>query len=121
MAGADTARLLQLTDPTHPLDEAAAALAARYVQEWALYSWGSALNVEEGVAPRTKAVLEESEAYRSRCAGGVQPPQRGSVSSPAARKWAARWRERWGGFHGRLRVRNEPPLDEMRAKVSVFL
>ena len=31
MAGAHIPRLLQLTDPTCPLDEAAASLAARYV------------------------------------------------------------------------------------------
>ena len=114
-------RLLQLTDPTDPLDADAVLLAARYVQEWRLHRWGHALNVNEGVSARTKFVLEACEAYRARCSAGAQPPERGDVSSGASRMWASRWRRRRGGGYGRLRVRNEPPLAEMRAKASFCL
>ena len=119
-AGAEMAKLLSLTDPTNPSDPAAARTAARYVQEWAVHGWASALNTEKEVAPRAQTVLAKCEEHRSQCAGGAQPPPRGVVTSGGSRKWLSRWRARWGGFYGRLRVRDEPPLDEMRAKVCFF-
>ena len=120
VVGADMDCLLELTDESTPVGASAARVAARYVQEWALYTWACQLNVGPGVAPRTKAVLAECEAHRSRCAGGAQPPPRGNVTSATARMWASRWRQRWGGGYGRLRVRDQPPLEEMRAKACVF-
>ena len=112
-------RVLQLTDPHNQSDAAATLVAARYVQELEMHVWASDLNRNEGVAPRTNAVLAKCASHRARCEVGEQPPQRGDMSSDASRVWAARWRTRWGGVHGRLRVRDEPPLAEMRAKVFV--
>ena len=82
--------------------------------------WAATLNVAEGNAPRTAAVLKRCDAYRATCTGSALPPRRGTIASGAARMWAARWRLRWGGVYGRLRARDEPPLDEMRQKVAVF-
>ena len=31
---------------------------------------------------------------------------------------ALRWRRRWGGRHGRIRVREDVPMEERRAKVA---
>ena len=119
VAGADMCRLLQLTDQTCPLDEAAASFAARYVQEWSLYAWGRDLSVERGLAPRTKAVLGESAAYRARCTGGVLPPPRRDIA-PQEHGYG-----RHGGAQGGMvativSARDQPDLAEMHAKVSVF-
>ena len=42
----------------------------------------------------------------------------GFVAEAKARKWAQRWRTRWGARHGGIRVRDELPLEETRAKAS---
>ena len=119
---ADEARLLAVTDPSSPSGAAAAQVAARYVQEWALYEWACAVNQNPhgGAAPRCRLVLAQAAAHRSRCAEGGIPPPRGLVTSGAARMWAARWRQRWGGAHARLPVRDQPSLDVMLLKVVLF-
>ena len=38
----------------------------------------------------------------------------------SARRWASRWRVRWGGACGRLTIRNQIPLFLMQEKVYLF-
>ena len=47
---------------------------------------------------------------------GTRPLDPGLVSESKARKWARRWRIRWGARHGRIRVRDELPVEEAKAK-----
>ena len=84
-------------------------LAVDVVQEWRLAAWTQDLNYTKGVAPRTEAVLRQLEQARQALPEAVRPAHRGDVYHPPARVWAARWRKRWGGRHGRLRVREAIP------------
>ena len=113
---ADVDTLLQLTNPDAPLDENAAKLAACYVRQWKLHVWALDLNVVKRVAPTTAAVLRECENLRASLIAVAHPPSRLCVSSASARKWATRWRIRWGGRFAKIRVHDQPQLPEMHAK-----
>ena len=87
------ARLASLTDVREPLDETILDNAMRYVQEWQLVKWGTALNVEKGVAPPTSMLLSQARVI------GLQTPSalaaRGARWRMSARAsgWAARFRK----------------------------
>ena len=113
----DPAEFDALQDTEAPSDPVAMKLAVDVVQEWRLAAWTQDLNYTKGVAPRTEAVLRQLEQARQALPEAVRPAHRGDVYHPPARVWAARWRKRWGGRHGRLRVREAIPVDDMRSKV----
>ena len=90
---------------------AAARTAERLVQECMLSRWARRVNVERGVAPGTRAVI------RAKGEGKGAPLRVQAVGEPcskAQRMWAMRWRRRWGGRVGKLRVRE--PLAQEEAK-----
>ena len=116
---ADISKLLQLTNPDTPLDENAAKVAACYVNQWKLHVWTLDLNVANGVAPTTRAVLRQCEQLRVSLGAVAHQPSRLCLSGASVRKWATRWRTRWGGRFAVLRSRDQPPLPEMAAKASV--
>ena len=92
----------------------AARTAERLVHECSLKLWAHRMNVERGVAPGTSAVL------RAACEG-MQDPMRvralGEPCNPAERAWGVRWRQRWGGRIGKLRVREPLAQEEVKQKV----
>ena len=51
----------------------------------------------------------------------VRPPSAISRSDPVGEAWAFRLRKRWAGRHGRIRVRETIPLEDMRAKARSTL
>ena len=106
-----------LVDSGAPSDPGAMQVAVGVVQEWRLAAWTQCLNYTKGVAPRTEALLRQFEKSRLGLPEAVRPAYRGAVEHPPARVWAARWRRRWGGFYGQLRVREAISVEEMRNKV----
>ena len=108
----------RLTSLASPTNEEAMKVAVRVVEEWRLAQWVARLNEEQGVAPPTSLVLERSEQARSRLPEALRPPRVGVAAEAKARMWALRWRQRHGGRHGRVRVREDVPLEEQRAKVA---
>ena len=119
-ADADVPTLVQLTNPDAPLYEKAAKLAACCVQQWKMHVWALDLNVFNSVAPTTAAVLRECEQLRASLGADViHPPSRLCVSNASARKWATRWRLRWGGRFAALRPHDQPPVPEMNARAPV--
>ena len=112
----DDARLASLTDVREPLDETILDNAARYVQEWQLVKWGTALNVEKGVAPPTSMLLSQARVI------GLQTPSalaaRGARWRMSARAsgWAARFRKRWNVRLGKLRAREWISAEDAHAK-----
>ena len=81
-----------------------------------MVQWAREQNAVKRLAPSTDQLLQHLEERRVRLPAGVRPPSRGSSLSAAARKWATRLRERWGGFVGKFKVRDDLPLNERRDK-----
>ena len=112
----DLAEYTDVCDAEAASDECAMRVAVRFWEEWSLVAWAKDANQRLGVAPSTEAVLGHAEQLRLRLPEGVRPACKGSVAEAKARMWAQRWREKWGAHHGRLRARDDMPVEEKRAK-----
>ena len=112
---ADADVLAALADEASPSDAEAMREAAPVLEEWRLATWARAQNEERGVAPSTAQLLDRLAADRLR-AGHPDAYARGTTAVPASRKWACRFRRRWGGRFGTLPVSEGVPLAEMREK-----
>lgn len=90
--------------------------AAKFLQEFQLHSWVAKQNVDKGVAPSSRMVVEY-------VASGVPfAPEKQSAAWKPGRdaanvKWVQRFRKRWSLRLGRFRPRERVPLEAMRAKV----
>ena len=107
--------LAAMTDAVAPSDPAAMRDAAPVIEEWRLASWVRLQNVEKGVAPSTADLLLKVASCRL-VHGQPEPQSRGTSANSASRKWASRFRLRWGGRYGALPVGEDLPLEEMLAK-----
>ena len=110
--------LVALCDLRDPKDLGAAKVAVRVSEEWRLVQWVERLNFERGVAPSTEMVLARWAERREELPLMCRPPDLGVAAEARSRAWAMRWRRRWGGRHGRIRVREDLSIEEMRAKVE---
>ena len=110
--------LAALTSLQNPSSPEAMRVAVRVVEEWRLAQWVLRLNEQQGVAPSTALVLRRCERAFAPLPEGVRPPYLGTEAEARARMWARRWRLRWGASHGRIRVREDVPLEERRGKVA---
>lgn len=107
-----------IVDVSAPSDVEAMRTALRYILEWRVVEWATVQNEERKLAPSTGQLLDQYEMERLRLPDHVRPPARGTSQDAAARKWATRLRERWGGVLGRLKVRDDTPLEVKRSKAS---
>ena len=115
----DVLDIARLSDLCEPSDPRALRAAVRVVHEWRLVTWVRDLNIAKGVAPHTDAVLHQCEHIRLSFPTAAMPPARRGCTESSARMWVSRWRRRWGGRHGTLRVRDDLPVDEMRRKACL--
>jgi len=113
----DSAELADLSDINDPSDAAAMRAALVYVEQWRLAKWTARQNLEVGVAPSTESVLQRLEEQRVQLPEAVRPRAIGTAAEPRARVWAGAFRNRWGGKHARIRVRDDIPMAELRDKV----
>lgn len=111
----DLADLSHMEDSTDP---AAMKSALVFAEEWKLAQWTADLNAQHGVAPSTESVLQRYEEQRLAIPEAVRPRSRGTAHDVAARVWAVAWRRRWGGKHGRIRVQEDIPVEDLRSKAS---
>ena len=114
----DLSELALLIDTEDPSDPAAMKAAMVCVEEWRLAAWAERLNSEIGVAPSTESVLQRWEERRAGIPEAVRPRSLGTSAVSRARVWAGSWRQRWGGRHGRIQLREAISLEELREKVS---
>lgn len=113
---ADMTELFSLTDAGAPLDPDALAVAMKRLNEWAGVTWAATQN-KKGITPSTSALLDALELRRPDfLKHHVSSRPWGNSSSGAARKRASRLRVRLHGRIGSLRVREEIPVETMRAK-----
>ena len=120
--GSDAAldTLTHLGDTNAPTDAAAMHAALVYVEGWRVVEWARAQAVRKGVAVSTGLLLHQAEGMRNQLPGATRLPPQGSSADSRGRKWAFRLRQRWGGRHGKFKVREVVPLPEMRDKVRVY-
>jgi hypothetical protein len=118
---ADVDELAALGDESAPSDAAAMRTACRCVADWRVAVWVRLMNEEKGVAPSTGRVLARTGAERARFAVAEQFQSLGSAADVRGRKWAHRWRLRWGGRIGKLRIQEPLSVEEMRSKVSIYI
>ena len=114
-------RLAELSDQGDPAAPAAMRVACAFLAEWGLFRWVDDANRRKGVAPSTESLLQELERRRLQLPEAFRFPSRGVSSENKARVWALQWRKRWGAHHGKVRVREDIPAAEMRAKVLVLV
>ena len=113
MHTADPAGLVALIDS--PSGDAVMRRAVGLVEEWRLYRWGLEQNVAKGVAPPSRAMLEELARDRHR-RGHAAPHGRGTTAVASSRQYMTRFRRRWGGHFGALSECYDSPQDEMVEK-----
>ena len=113
---ADVHEVAALTDEDNPSDAPAMQVAAEYLQQWRLVAWTRQLNVQKGVAPSTDALLQKAEENRDKTPAAARPSGKGTSAEARARMWARRLRLRWAGRLGRIRVREDLTVQQMREK-----
>ena len=62
--------------------------------------------------------MQQLEAQLLSLPGAVRPAARGTFADAKASVWAAAFRKRWGGRHGRLKCGEHLPTEEMLAKAG---
>jgi hypothetical protein len=112
----DTNELAELADKDNPTHPEAFVVAARYSEEWHMAAFVEDQNVRLGLAPSTESLLDRWRRRRTMYPEAFRPLDAGLVAEGKARKWAHRWRIRWGAWHGGIRVRDELPLEETKTK-----
>ena len=117
-AAADMGEVAALADMDNSTDAPALSMAVDYVEQWRVAVWARAQN-RLGIAPGGSDVLRHADQRRSRLPVPARPSPWGSNESAASRKRLSRWRGRWGGRVGKLRVREEVPLADMREKACL--
>ena len=108
--------LAALTDMEGPSDLAAMRSAVAFVQEWGVVVWTRQQNAQCGDAPCTEFVLQQFEEDSTHVPAWVRPVAVGVASDASARMRICRWRKRWGGRVGRVRVREDVQPAELRLK-----
>ena len=90
--------------------------ALKHVEEWRAVEYVRDLNSRLGIAPSTEDILRKLEENRLQLPLPLRPPSKGTAADVKARMWARRWRGRWGARYGKLRIREEVALADMRHK-----
>ena len=114
---ADVDEVSRMCDLEEPDDLSATAEALKYVEEWRAIEYVKDLNSRLGVAPSTEDILLKVEENRLQIPGRCRPGSKGTAAEVKARIWAKRFRARWGGRYGKLRIADDMGLAEMQQKV----
>ena len=116
----DAARLAALSNADDPADVAGMQTAQRFVLEWRTVEWSRQRVRGPHIPPSSSLVLQHHDELRVGIPATVRPGCRGASGDARARSWMHRLRQRWGGRHGRLRVRDEPPVEVLQQKARCF-
>jgi hypothetical protein len=113
--------LKALLEPATPSGRARAAAARRFVAERGVAQWVRTANVDKGLAPPSRhlhAVLDACFRDHETVLGLAAPPLAAGRSLHAQRKWAFRWRKRWGAKFGKVRPRDDMTREQMVDKAG---
>ena len=115
----DVHELGRMCDLEEPEDPRVTKEALKHVEEWRAVEYVRDLNSRLGIAPSTEDILRKLEENRLQLPLPLRPPNKGTAADVKARMWAKRWRGRWGARYGKLRIREEVALVDMRHKAVV--
>ena len=110
--------------PGTPWQRRALRAARRFKVEHTLHMWVVSKNRDRGVAPTTSSLRTEALAEWRRHQDLVdeeEPAPHAWQFAPAFAVWACRWRRRWGGRVGALRLREHVPVHLRRQKVRAAI
>ena len=107
-----------LMDFSNPADPPAPRAAIEVVEEWRIAVWARRWVLASGATVPTASVLRRYHANRLLLPVELRPPCRGTVDEQRARKWVGRWRARWGGYYGKLPVREPLPVETAFGKAA---
>ena len=113
---ADPDELAAWVDKSAPADPGALDSAIKYVEQWQLVKWTMRLNEQAGVAPSSDAALQCLEEGKAKLPEAHRPKPAGTSAEAKGRMWARRWRLKWGGRIGKVRVQDDVTVQEMQDK-----
>ena len=87
------------------------------IHEWGVVKWCRDLNFACGIPVSTHELLKRIQLDWDGLPRAVFATTRSGKPSRCARTWAARFRKRWGGRIGSVRIVDAMPLQEMSDKV----
>ena len=111
---ADINQLASLSNVDHHDDSHVLRAATDYVWQWRLASC-SAQQKDKGITPPTSLVLDQWAKNRI---ADLRPPYLDSTAFASTRMRALRWRRKFGGRIGAIRVRQHTPVEAMQSNVS---
>ena len=107
--------LAALADEREPADPSALKAAHAHVLEWRLHGWTEDLGDDVGVALPTDDVLDKLRQMMVDIPDWIQRHV-GTAADASARKWTARWREKWGGVFSAIPHREQLTTAEIQQK-----
>ena len=105
----DSATVAAWIDPELAENTKIFEAAHRHLEEFRLHQWALTMNTSCGVAPPSRFLINRLSCIRA--AAGRPPPSPAGL--PKSRKWAERFRRRWGGRYGALPVGDVLTVAEM--------
>ena len=116
----DAAFIAALTNIDAPADLASMQAAQPFLLEWRTVEWSRQRVMGPRVPPISALMLQQYEDFRLQVPLEVRPACRGAAGDSKAKSWMNRLRQRWGGRYGRLRVRDELPVEVLQQKARMY-
>ena len=114
----DTEEFTELADQANPKDPEAFKVAAQHSEEWKMAVYVANQNVQLGLAHSTDSLVHRWRHHTAAYPEVSRPADPGTMAEGKARKWAQRWRIRWGAKHAAILIRDELPVEETRSKAG---
>ena len=118
---ADDGVYIDLTDIDAPSDPAAMRTALDYVEQWRVARYALEHNLTRGAALSSGSLLHRFEEGRQQLPEALRPRHRGVGAQSKGRSFMSRFRKRWGGRYGALRVREQVPLPVLLSKARRYI
>ena len=102
-------------------DPRAREAAGKYILQRRVVAWGRRANTTSGVAPSNMQLAAQAVVVRAQMPEAVQPPDVNAASASRVNRFARVLRRRWGGWYGKLPVREPMTPQEMLEKARVYI
>ena len=93
--------------------------ANKYIREWPIVEWCRLQNLSHGVAPTTAELIRKANEVAPECSCVISSRTSTGRPSAKARAWASKFRKRWNGRIGRIKIESGMDASEKRAKACI--